>query len=105
MEKNATRSLRRTATSRESERREQAEIRRPDRLTGAQDHAAEREVLAREAPVLAVLLARRHDDPVALDAHDLLDHDGVGARRHDRPGHDAHALARSRPSPSNLRPA
>ena len=77
----------------DAQRRNQAKLRRSQRLSGPQYRFAFLQIFARVADVLRSLLAGRHDDAVALLLDDLLDDDGVGTRGHHRAGHDAYAFA------------
>ena len=95
MEKNATRSRLRTATSPMPSEAMSPRSAGRQAAPGAQHRHAGLQVLARSAHVLSRLLPRGDRDAPGVCPHDLLDHHAVRAARHDRTGHHAHALARA----------
>jgi hypothetical protein len=74
---------------------DEADLGRAQQLAGPEHRQADLQILPRVTDVLRLFLPRRHDDALAVLLHHLLDHHRIGARRHDCPGHDAHALARA----------
>lgn len=77
----------------EAERGQQPEIGRCQPLAGQQRWLAPGQVFASQPAMLALLLPGWHRQAVAVDLHDLLDHDGVEARRHSGAGGDADRFA------------
>jgi len=78
-----------------AERADHAEFRRAHQRSGIQHRNARLEILSRGAHVLFLLLPGGNRDAAPFGANDFLDHHRIGALRHHRAGHDAHALART----------
>ena len=83
------------------ERREQAEVLRPQAPAGVEHGAPARDVLAAAADVLAGRDRQRDLDLPRRFARVLGGHHGVGAGGHRRAGHDAHRRRRRGTAPSN----
>jgi hypothetical protein len=77
----------------DAERRDQADLGGPDQAARRQDGFSLGQVFARVAHVLRLLLPGRDGDAITFSLHDFLNHHRVGALRHHRTGHDAHAFA------------
>jgi hypothetical protein len=72
------------ADARHAKRADHAQLGRPDERASFEHRDSGPQVFAGIAHVLLRLLARRDRDPLAVDAHDFLDHDRIGAGREAR---------------------
>src|SRR5712692_10459647 len=77
----------------EPERRKQSQFRWHEFLPGREHDPPFRKVFSRLAHVLTGTVAGTDAYDVAVAFRALLHDDGIGSRRHFRPGHDAYAFA------------